>query len=69
MLKYITMEQPTKTVISKSTKRRKVTSAIMINGEYVNKEIYSRTEMVVYRTKMSNGKMHSITKHEISKDA
>lgn len=51
------MEQTTRTVISKSSKRKMSTPT--------NKKANDYTEMVVYRTKMSNGKMISVTAHEI----
>ena len=50
------MEKTTRTVISKSSKRKMSTPTKQKANDY--------TEMVVYRTKMSNGKTHSITKHE-----
>lgn len=50
------MENTTRTVISKSSKRKMSTPTKQKANNY--------TEMVVYRTKMSNGKIFSVTKHE-----
>jgi hypothetical protein len=50
------MEKTTRTVISKSSKRKMSTPTKQKANDF--------TEQVVYRTKMSNGKTHSITKHE-----
>jgi hypothetical protein len=46
----------TRTVISKSNKRR-----AMPKGS----QQFHQSEMVVYKTKLSNGNYHSETKHEI----
>jgi hypothetical protein len=50
------MEKTTRTVISKSSKRKMSTPTKQKANDF--------TEQVVYRTKMNNGKTHSITKHE-----
>lgn len=50
------MGKTTRTVISKSAKRKMSTPT--------NQKINDYTEMVVYRTKMDNGKTHSVTMHE-----
>jgi hypothetical protein len=53
------MENTTRTVISKSSKKKTIKI-----GDINTK---AQMEMVVYRTKESNGKKTSVTKHEIAK--
>lgn len=48
----------TRTVISKSAKRRAIPKG---------SQMFHNTEMVVYKTKLPNGKFASETKHEIVK--
>jgi hypothetical protein len=52
------VEATKRTVISKSTKRRAVPKG---------SQQFHQTEMVVYKTKLSDGKYHSETRHEIVK--
>lgn len=48
----------TRQVVSTSAKRRATPKG---------SSTYQFTEMVIYKTKLSNGKYHSATKHEIAK--
>ena len=55
------MDKEKRTVISKSSKK-KCSSAF-------NNKANALTEQVVYRTKNGKGKMTSVTKHEIRRNA
>lgn len=61
----------TRTVISKSAKRKMTSSVEFERNGRMKQVIRSRandfTEMVVYKTKLPNGKFLSATKHEVAK--